>query len=344
MSQQIINRWAPRIRSASLAPSSSSSSSPPLGSLSAPVSEPPSEPAPASFSSYRLINSYGATEMANVQFSHDVRVTTGSIDSSTPSTSASTRANAPAAVAMSSLLSSLSSSPRVVGRPMGGVLVRILDTINHPSALREPEEKQYAAETDKDVKSNGAGSASSDRDTNYTPCIPDIPNVKYIESSALPLSPIGVVGELFLGGIQTARSYLNRPALSKSRFIMYRLSAPPASTALSATAKAEACPSSSVASSGACQTSPCTQASDHALAQSQSHAQTPRAVSEGGWSKLYRTGDLARYLPDGRIELFGRTDFQVKINGLRVSFCVVVAFCQGNVGSGQVVYCVNVRT
>jgi amino acid adenylation domain-containing protein len=34
--------------------------------------------------------------------------------------------------------------------------------------------------------------------------------------------------------------------------------------------------------------------------------------------RLYRTGDLARYLPDGNIELLGREDFQVKINGCRV--------------------------
>jgi natural product biosynthesis luciferase-like monooxygenase protein len=33
---------------------------------------------------------------------------------------------------------------------------------------------------------------------------------------------------------------------------------------------------------------------------------------------LYRTGDLARYLPDGRIEILGRTDHQVKIRGGRV--------------------------
>ena len=33
---------------------------------------------------------------------------------------------------------------------------------------------------------------------------------------------------------------------------------------------------------------------------------------------MYRTGDLARYLPDGTIELLGRTDKQVKLRGYRV--------------------------
>lgn len=35
-------------------------------------------------------------------------------------------------------------------------------------------------------------------------------------------------------------------------------------------------------------------------------------------SRLYRTGDLARYLKDGRIEVLGRNDHQVKIRGVRV--------------------------
>jgi amino acid adenylation domain-containing protein len=35
-------------------------------------------------------------------------------------------------------------------------------------------------------------------------------------------------------------------------------------------------------------------------------------------ARLYATGDLARWLPDGRIELRGRTDHQVKIRGVRI--------------------------
>jgi amino acid adenylation domain-containing protein len=34
--------------------------------------------------------------------------------------------------------------------------------------------------------------------------------------------------------------------------------------------------------------------------------------------RLYRTGDLGRYLPDGTLELLGREDFQVKIQGHRI--------------------------
>ncbi|MGW9552966.1 non-ribosomal peptide synthetase [Nocardiopsis sp. NPDC055551] len=34
--------------------------------------------------------------------------------------------------------------------------------------------------------------------------------------------------------------------------------------------------------------------------------------------RLYRTGDLGRYRPDGTIEILGRTDFQIKVNGHRI--------------------------
>lgn len=34
--------------------------------------------------------------------------------------------------------------------------------------------------------------------------------------------------------------------------------------------------------------------------------------------RMYRTGDLGRYLPNGEIEILGRVDNQIKINGLRV--------------------------
>lgn len=36
------------------------------------------------------------------------------------------------------------------------------------------------------------------------------------------------------------------------------------------------------------------------------------------YATMYKTGDLAMWLPDGNIEYLGRTDFQIKIRGLRV--------------------------
>ena len=41
-------------------------------------------------------------------------------------------------------------------------------------------------------------------------------------------------------------------------------------------------------------------------------------LDERRGERLYRTGDLGRYLPDGSIEIAGRSDFQIKINGYRI--------------------------
>jgi len=91
--------------------------------------------------------------------------------------------------------------------------------------------------------------------------------VYILDSSQNPL-PVGVPGELFLGGDGLARGYLNQPELTAECFIPNPFS--PGSSA---------------------------------------------SMLPG---RLYRTGDLARYLPDGNIELLGRTDDQVKIRGFRV--------------------------
>jgi amino acid adenylation domain-containing protein len=44
----------------------------------------------------------------------------------------------------------------------------------------------------------------------------------------------------------------------------------------------------------------------------------PDPFSDCPGTRLYRTGDIARYLPDGNIELLGRTDHQVKFRGFRI--------------------------
>ncbi len=91
----------------------------------------------------------------------------------------------------------------------------------------------------------------------------------YILDPDLKLVPVGVIGELYIGGAGVAKGYLNRPELTAERFISHPF--------------------------------------------------------EVGDSRVYKTGDLARYLPDGRIEYLGRSDFQVKLRGRRIELLEIEA-------------------
>ncbi len=73
-------------------------------------------------------------------------------------------------------------------------------------------------------------------------------------------SPVGVTGEIHIGGVGVAQGYLGDPGRTAERFLVHPVTG----------------------------------------------------------ERVYRTGDLGRYLPGGDIEILGREDFQVKINGYRV--------------------------
>jgi non-ribosomal peptide synthetase component F len=75
--------------------------------------------------------------------------------------------------------------------------------------------------------------------------------------------PVGVTGELHIGGQGVARGYLDRPAQTAERFI-------------------------------------------------------PNPFSKEPGARRYRTGDLGRWRPNAMVDFLGRTDFQVKIRGIRV--------------------------
>ncbi len=107
----------------------------------------------------------------------------------------------------------------------------------------------------------------------------------YILDEQLQPAPIGVAGELYIGGVQLARGYLGRPDLTAERFIPNPF------------------------------TGERLEIRDWRL----SGAQSPISNLQSPISnRLYRTGDLCRYREDGAIEYLGRTDTQVKLRGYRI--------------------------
>lgn len=85
----------------------------------------------------------------------------------------------------------------------------------------------------------------------------------YVLDERMCLTPRGVAGELYLGGIGVGWGYFRRPELTATRFV-------------------------------------------------------PNPYDNGSGDRIYRTGDIARWTNAGTLELLGRADFQVKINGVRI--------------------------
>lgn len=108
----------------------------------------------------------------------------------------------------------------------------------------------------------------------------------YIVDHFYNLLPIGVTGELIVGGDGVARGYLNNPELTVEKFVFKTLSH-----------------------------------SKYRENESNEPGNTldgPLNIKDNGKERVYCTGDLARWTPDGLIEFFGRKDQQVKIRGFRI--------------------------
>ncbi|MFE1744009.1 amino acid adenylation domain-containing protein [Coleofasciculus sp. H7-2] len=110
----------------------------------------------------------------------------------------------------------------------------------------------------------------------------------YVLDNTLQPVPIGVAGELYIGGAGLARGYLNRPELTAQKFIANPFNKNLTPQHLSLARNDENC--------------------------------SPPLAGEGLGERfrLYKTGDLVRYLPDGNLEFLGRIDHQVKIRGFRI--------------------------
>ncbi len=109
----------------------------------------------------------------------------------------------------------------------------------------------------------------------------------YILDDHMQPAPIGVPGELYIGGVGVARGYLNRPELTAERFVPEPFA-------------------------GETRRQGDKETGENVLPLSPS----PHLPLTG--ARLYRTGDLVRWLPDGQIEFLGRLDDQVKVRGFRI--------------------------
>jgi amino acid adenylation domain-containing protein len=103
----------------------------------------------------------------------------------------------------------------------------------------------------------------------------------YILDPYLQPVPLGLPGELYIGGAGLARGYLNQPELTAQKFIH----------------------------------SPFKNNDELGMMNPQGKCDESKPFHS---SLLYKSGDLVRYQLDGTIEFLGRTDHQVKIRGFRI--------------------------
>jgi amino acid adenylation domain-containing protein len=128
-----------------------------------------------------------------------------------------------------------------------------------------------------------------------------------LDEHRLPV-PVGVPGELHIGGVGLARGYWNRPDLTRERFIAN----PFEGRETRGEGPGEA--------SGA----------KRAVRGEQEHACLSSPLAPRPSSLLYRTGDLVRWLADGNLEFLGRMDHQVKVRGFRVELGEIETILEGH--------------
>ena len=112
--------------------------------------------------------------------------------------------------------------------------------------------------------------------------------------------PMGVAGELYIGGELLARGYVNRPELTAERFIANPFVDDFAHVQQIQGTEGHVSRTEQRADAGV---------SERAAGEGTTH---------GVGSRLYRTGDIVRWNERGQLEYLGRIDDQIKVRGFRV--------------------------
>lgn len=111
----------------------------------------------------------------------------------------------------------------------------------------------------------------------------------YILDKNMQLTPMGVPGEIFIGGSGVTRGYVGKEEMTAERFIKNPFSSFKNNQTFPYVSEME----------GVCQSN-------------------DLIFKTANNDILYRTGDIGRYLPNGNIEFIGRSDSQIKIRGHRI--------------------------
>ena len=120
--------------------------------------------------------------------------------------------------------------------------------------------------------------------------------------------PIGVPGEVYIGGPGLARGYLGRPDLTAERFVPNPFTENKEQRTKPVLSEVEGNKEQKIEDRGL-------KIEDSSLAAQGKLSSILHPLSS---TRLYKTGDLACYLPDGTIEYLGRTDHQIKVRGFRI--------------------------
>ncbi|MFE1593279.1 amino acid adenylation domain-containing protein [Nocardia sp. NPDC058705] len=141
----------------------------------------------------------------------------------------------------------------------------------------------------------------------------------YVLDEALQLVPDGVIGELYLGGDQLARGYLERAGLSAERFVADPFAVMASAVRGSTLEESAAVVAGTPAATGATRTNAAIASED--IDSSDATASVGTVVG----ARMYRSGDLVRRNSFGELEFIGRADEQVKVRGFRIELGEVEA-------------------